>query len=95
MLTSGGKRVSWDIAADATTNNNPPITSTLGFYVTLTVELADDISLRHIILFFNFIKFTNPNPNPNPNPSQLILELTLTLTLTTLNPQTSNLNPTP
>ena len=67
MLTSGGKRVSWDIAADATTNNNPPITSTLGFYVTLTVELADDISLRHIILFFNFIKFTNPNPNPNPD----------------------------
>ena len=66
MLTSGGKRVSWDIAADATTNNNPPITSTLGFYVTLTAELADDISLRHIILFFNFIKFTNPNPNPNP-----------------------------
>ena len=66
MLTSGGKRVSWDIAADATTNNNPPITSTLGFYVTLTAELADDISLRHIILFFNFIKFTNPSPNPNP-----------------------------
>ena len=65
MLTSGGKRVSWDSAADATTNNNPPITSTLGFYVTLTAELADDISLRHIILFFNFIKFTNPNPNPN------------------------------
>ena len=65
MLTSGGKRVSWDITADATTNNNPPITSTFGFYVTLTAELADDISLRHIILFFNFIKFTNPNPNPN------------------------------
>ena len=63
MLTSGGKRVSWDVAADATTNNNPPITSTFGFYVTLTAELADDISLRHIILFFNFIKFTNPNPN--------------------------------
>ena len=60
MLTSGGKRVSWDVAADATTNNNPPITSTFGFYVTLTAELADDISLRHIILFFNFIKFTNP-----------------------------------
>ena len=68
MLTSGGKRVSWDSAADATTNNNPPITSTLGFYVTLTAELADDISLRHIILFFNFIKFTNPNYNPDPNP---------------------------
>ena len=64
MLTSGGKRVSWDVAADATTNNNPPITSTFGFYVTLTAELADDISLRHIILFFNFIKFTNPNPAP-------------------------------
>ena len=69
MLTSGGKRVSWDIAADATTNNNPPITSTFGFYVTLTAELADDISLRHIILFFNFIKFTNPNTNPNPDPN--------------------------
>jgi hypothetical protein len=65
MLTSGGKRVSWDIAADAKTNNNPPITSTFGLYVTLAAELADDISLRHIILFFNFIKFTNPNPNPN------------------------------
>ena len=65
MLTSGGKRVSWDIAADAsTTNANPPITSNFDFYVTLTAELADDISLRHIILFFNFIKFTNPNPNP-------------------------------
>ena len=78
MLTSGGKRVSWDIAADATTNNNPPITSTLGFYVTLTAELADDISLRHIILFFNFIKFTNPDPNPypnrNPNPNLHISE---------------------
>ena len=73
MLTSGGKRVSWDVAADATTNHNPPITSTFGFYVTLTAELADDISLRHIILFFNFIKFTNPNPNPNPNGSPCVV----------------------
>ena len=71
MLTSGGKRVSWDVAADATTtNNNPPITSTFGFYVTLTAELADEISLRHIILFFNFIKFTNLNLSAiNRNPS--------------------------
>ena len=70
MLASGGKRVSCDIAADApTTNANPPITSNFDFYVTLTAELADDISLRHIILFFNFIKFTNPTPNPNPNPN--------------------------
>ena len=45
MLTSGGKRVSWDVAADATTNNNPPITSTFGFYVTLTVELADGVEV--------------------------------------------------
>ena len=68
MLTSGGKCVSWDIAADAsTTNANPPITSNFDFYVTLTAELADDISLRRIVLTFNFIKFTNPNPNPNPN----------------------------
>ena len=60
MLTSGGKRVSWDIAADAsTTNANPPITSIFDFYITLTAELADDISLRHIVLTFNFIKFTN------------------------------------
>ena len=65
MLTSGGKRVSWDIAADAsTTNANPPITSIFDFYITLTAELADAISLRHIVLTFNFIKFTNPNPNP-------------------------------
>ena len=53
MLTSGGKRVSWDIAADAsTTNANPPITSIFDFYITLTAELADDISLRHIVLTF-------------------------------------------
>ena len=66
MLTSGAKRVSWDIAADAsTTNANPPITSIFDFYITLTAELADDISLRHIVLTFNFIKFTNPNPNPD------------------------------
>ena len=64
MLTSGGKRVSWDIAADAsTTNANPPITSIFDFYITLTAKLADDISLCHIVLTFNFIKFTNLNPN--------------------------------
>ena len=84
MLTSGGKRVSWDVAADATTNNNPPITSTFGFYVTLTAELADDISLRHIILFFNFIKFTNPNPNPMGDMSGPTSTLTLTGTCQTL-----------
>ena len=67
MLTSGGKRVSWDVAADATTNNNPPITSTFGFYVTLTTELADDISLRHTVLTFNS--------------SSSLLTLALTLTL--------------
>ena len=66
MLTSSGKSVSWDIVADASTpNTNRPITSIFDFYITLTAELADDISLRHIILFFNFIKLTNPNPNPN------------------------------
>ena len=54
MLTSGGKRVSWDIAADAsTTNANPPITSIFDFYITLTAELTDDISLRHTVLTFN------------------------------------------
>ena len=68
-VDSVGKRVSWDIAADAsTTNANPPITSIFYLYVTLIAELADDISLRHIVLFFNFIKFTNPNPNPIPSP---------------------------
>ena len=46
---------------------DPLITSNFDFYVTLIAELADDISLRHIILFFNFIKFTNPNPNPQIN----------------------------
>ena len=62
---------SWDITADASTTNaiNPPITSIFDFYITLTAELADDISLRHIVLTFNFIKFTNPNPNPTPNPN--------------------------
>ena len=64
---------SWDIAADAsTTNANPPITSNFDFYVTLTAELADDISLRHIVLTFSFIKFTNPNPDSIPHYSHLI-----------------------
>ena len=47
---------SCDITADASTNNavNPPITSNFDFYVTLTAELADDISLRHIVLTFKF-----------------------------------------
>ena len=62
-LDSAGQRFSSDITADASTPNaiNPPITSNFDFYVTLTAELADDISLRHIVLTFNFIKLTNPN----------------------------------